>query len=237
MAFRIQNNHETGRACALPRQTCITIQGIISSCFSPTFMSLRKWVTPRTCLIGRPKAIHCVPPSNFTNGVVFVALLVRNNLPVRSKFRFLFVRSPCFHGWHLNGVGSLPLPTTTITTVRQQGSPIGQCVRDTWTTPLDLVQNMHQYGALPLEIQDALFSFLPARRRFFLERCSSRFQTARLLCFQVEDATERCSSRFERACFQLCLQNHQGRRCSLHLRAHHELYLKYNRLCLLLLSV
>ena len=99
---------------------------------------------------------------------MFVALLVRNIISVRSKFRFLFVRWSCFHGWHLNGVGSLPLPTTTITTVRQQGSPIGQCVRDTWTTPLDLVQNMHQYGALPLEIQDALSVFVSSSQKTLL---------------------------------------------------------------------
>ena len=59
-----------------------------------------------------------------------------------------------FLGWHLNGVGPLPPPTATITTVRRQGAPVGRRVRGTWTTTLEFVQKTLHLGAMLLATQD-----------------------------------------------------------------------------------
>ena len=52
---------------------CHHDSGIYWSCFSPTLWASRHWVTPRTCLIGRPARGYSVsPPSHLIISVVYL---------------------------------------------------------------------------------------------------------------------------------------------------------------------
>ena len=93
------------------------------------------------------------------------------SLPIESTPLF-------FLGWYLNGVGPLPPPTATTTTVRQQGPPVGQRARGTWTITLDFVQKTLHLGAMLLATQDGRTSTPETR----CQACSPRSPPA---CFNT----------------------------------------------------
>ena len=69
-----------------------------------------------------------------------------------------------FLGWHLNGVGPLPTPAATTTTVRRQGPLVGRRARGTWTTTLDYVQKTLHLGAMLLATQDGRYEYARDKR-------------------------------------------------------------------------
>ena len=67
MAFCIRDSHEMRRARAPAPSDVITTLGIIKLHLSYVFWGSRKWVAPRTSLIGRPARGSSVsPPSHLT---------------------------------------------------------------------------------------------------------------------------------------------------------------------------
>ena len=69
-----------------------------------------------------------------------------------------------FLGWRLNGVGPLPPPAATTTTVRRQGPLVGRSARGTWTKTLDYVQKTLHIGAMLLATQDGRYKYVRDKR-------------------------------------------------------------------------
>ena len=83
------------------------------------------------------------------------------SLPIESTPLF-------FLGSHLNGVGPLPPPAATTTTVRRQGPHVGRRARRTWTATLAYVQKTLHLEALLLAIQDGQKEYARDKRSGFL---------------------------------------------------------------------
>ena len=79
------------------------------------------------------------------------------SLPIESTSLF-------FLSWRLNGVGPLPRPAATTTTVRRQGLPVSRRARCTWTTTLGVVQKTLHLGATLLATQDGLNEYARDKR-------------------------------------------------------------------------